>query len=129
MSGGNPRAAAAPLGADIRLRLCVGADAIILRSCSESSSLTSDRPRVARKSGLFPSPAMPAAGCAPRGTGRDCENIEAFHLPSYSLELNPDELLNASLQHSITTAAAVSTAKAVPRTAVGGLRNIQKQPT
>src|SRR3984885_2792639 len=40
---GNPSAAAAPFGPDIRPRLCVRADTIIFRSCSESSSLTSSR--------------------------------------------------------------------------------------
>src|ERR1700733_2175948 len=43
VEGGNPSAAAAPLGPDIRPRLCVRADIIIFRSCSESSSLTSSR--------------------------------------------------------------------------------------
>jgi len=31
------------------------------------------------------------------------ERIEAFYLPSYSPELNPDERLNADLKHAITT--------------------------
>jgi hypothetical protein len=65
-------------------------------------------------------------GCTPRGSGRDCEKIEAFYLPSYSPELNPDEVLNANLKHSVTTAAPARTAKALTRTAVGSL---QKQPT
>src|ERR1700761_640182 len=43
VEGGNPSVAAAPLGPDIRPRLCVRADTIIFRSCSESSSLTSSR--------------------------------------------------------------------------------------
>src|SRR5277367_4322415 len=43
VAGGNPSAAAAPLGPDIRPRLCVRADTIIFRSCSESPSLTSSR--------------------------------------------------------------------------------------
>jgi len=47
---------------------------------------------------------------------------------SYSPELNPDELLNADLKHSVTTAAPARTAKALTRTAVGSLRSIQKQP-
>lgn len=57
------------------------------------------------------------------------KQIEAFYLPSYSPELNPDELLNADLKHSITTAAPARTAKALTRTAIGSLRSIQKQPT
>lgn len=34
---------------------------------------------------------------------RNKERIEAFYLPSYSPELNPDERLNADLKHAITT--------------------------
>jgi transposase len=57
------------------------------------------------------------------------KKIEVFYLPSYSPELNPDELLNADLKHSVTTAAPARTAKALTRTAVSSLRSIQKQPT
>ena len=57
------------------------------------------------------------------------KKIEVFYLPSYSPELNPDELLNADLKHSVTTAAPARTAKALTRTAIGSLRSIQKQPT
>ena len=77
----------------------------------------------------FRSPAIPSAGCTPRGGGQGCEKIESFYLPSYSPELNPDEFLNANLKHSVTTAAPARTAKALTRTAVGSLRSIQKQPT
>ena len=58
----------------------------------------------------------------------NAEKIEVFYLPSYSPELNPDELLNADLKHRFTTAAPARTAKALTRTAVGSLRSIQKQP-
>jgi transposase len=58
----------------------------------------------------------------------NADKIEVFYLPSYSPELNPDELLNADLKHSVTTAAPARTAKALTRTAVGSLRSIQKQP-
>jgi transposase len=57
----------------------------------------------------------------------NADRIEVFYLPSYSPELNPDELLNADLKHSVTTAAPARTAKALTRTAVGSLRSIQKQ--
>jgi transposase len=57
------------------------------------------------------------------------KKIEVFSLPSYSPELNPDELLNAGLKQSVTTAAPARTAKALTRTAIGSLRSIQKQPT
>ena len=42
------------------------------------------------------------------------DGIEAFYLPSYSPELNPDERLNADLKHAITTS--------VPRRTRQGLR-------
>lgn len=58
----------------------------------------------------------------------NAEKIEVFYLPSYSPELNPDELLNADLKHHVTTAAPARTANALTRTAVGSLRSIQKQP-
>src|ERR1035437_9654958 len=54
--------------------------------------------------------------------------IEVFYLPSYSPELNPDELLNADLKQRVTTAAPARTKRALTRTAVGALRSIQKQP-
>jgi len=54
--------------------------------------------------------------------------IEVFYLPSYSPELNPDELLNADLKRRVATAAPASTAKALTRTAVSSLRSLQKQP-
>jgi transposase len=53
--------------------------------------------------------------------------IEVFYLPSYSPELNPDELLNADLKQRVTTAAPARTGKALARTAVRALRSIQKQ--
>lgn len=59
---------------------------------------------------------------------QNADRIEVFYLPSYSPELNPDELLNADLKHSVTTAAPARTAKALTRTAIGSLRSIQKQP-
>jgi transposase len=59
---------------------------------------------------------------------RNADKIEVFYLPSYSPELNPDELLNADLKRHVTTAAPARTAKALTRTAVGSLRSIQKQP-
>ena len=58
----------------------------------------------------------------------NAEKIEVFYLPSYSPELNPDELLNADLKQRVTTAAPARTGKALLRTAVRSLRSIQKQP-
>jgi transposase len=58
----------------------------------------------------------------------NADKVEVFYLPSYSPELNPDELLHAGLKHHVTAAAPARTAKALTRTAVGSLRSIQKQP-
>ena len=56
------------------------------------------------------------------------DKIEVFYLPSYSPELNPDELLNADLKQRVTKAAPARTKSALTRTAIGALRSIQKQP-
>jgi transposase len=45
----------------------------------------------------------------------NADKIEVFYLPSYSPELNPDELLNADLKQRVTTAPA-RTGKALKRT-------------
>jgi len=55
--------------------------------------------------------------------------IALFYLPSYSPELNPDELLNADLTQRVTKAAPARTKTVSMRTAVGALRSIQKQPS
>ncbi|MGC9224558.1 MAG: transposase [Terracidiphilus sp.] len=59
---------------------------------------------------------------------RNQEKIAVFYLPSYSPELNPDELLNADLKQRVTKAAPPRTKMALTRTAIGALRSIQKQP-
>ena len=56
------------------------------------------------------------------------DKIAAFYLPSYSPELNPDELLNADLKQRVTRTAPPRTKLALTRTAIGALRSIQKQP-
>ncbi len=56
------------------------------------------------------------------------EKILVFYLPSYSPELNPDEMLNADLKQHVTKAAPARNKIALTRTAVGALRSIQKQP-
>jgi transposase len=56
------------------------------------------------------------------------DKILVFYLPSYSPELNPDELLNADLKQHVTKAAPARNKIALTRTAVGALRSIQKQP-
>jgi hypothetical protein len=57
-----------------------------------------------------------------------CEKDRSLYLPSYSPELNPDELLNADLKHGVTSAAPARNKIALTRTAIGALRSIQKQP-
>jgi hypothetical protein len=49
-------------------------------------------------------------------------------LPSYSPELNPDEMLNADLKQHVTKAAPARNKIALTRTAIGALSSIQKQP-
>jgi transposase len=56
------------------------------------------------------------------------DKIEVFYLPSYSPELNPDELLNADLKQRVTKTAPARTKLALTHTAIGALRSIQKQP-
>jgi len=58
----------------------------------------------------------------------NADKIQVFYLPSYSPELNPDELLNADLKQQVTKAAPPRTKTALSRTAIGTLRSIQKQP-
>jgi transposase len=57
------------------------------------------------------------------------DQIEVFYLPSYSPELNPDELLNSDLKQRVTKAAPAQTKIALTRTAVSALRSIQPPPT
>lgn len=60
--------------------------------------------------------------------GENADKIAVFYLPSYSPELNPDELLNADLKQHVTKAAPARNKIALTRTAIGTLRSIQKQP-
>ena len=60
--------------------------------------------------------------------GENADKIQVFYLPSYSPELNPDELLNADLKQRVTKVAPARTKLALTRTAVSVLRSIQKQP-
>jgi len=55
------------------------------------------------------------------------DEIQIFYLPSYSPELNPDELLNVDLKQRVTKIASTRIKLALTRTAIGTLRNIQKQ--
>jgi transposase len=57
------------------------------------------------------------------------DKIEVFYLPSYSPELNPDELLNADLKQRVTAAVPSKTKVQLVKTTSKALRSIQKQPT
>ncbi|WP_323074183.1 IS630 family transposase [Mycetohabitans endofungorum] len=54
--------------------------------------------------------------------------IELFYLPSYSPELNPDEMLNADLKASITRQAVARTKGHLKKAAISHLRRLQKSP-
>jgi len=56
------------------------------------------------------------------------DKIMVFYLPSYSPELNPDELLNGDLKQQVTKSAPARNKIALTRTAIGALRSIQKLP-
>lgn len=54
------------------------------------------------------------------------EHIEVFYLPSYSPELNPDEMLNANLKSAVTTKAPNRRKGQLKQAAIGHLRHLQK---
>jgi transposase len=56
------------------------------------------------------------------------EKIAVFYLPSYSPELNPDELLNADLKQAVTKRVPSRTKLALTQTAASALRSIQRRP-
>ena len=56
------------------------------------------------------------------------EHMEVFYLPSYSPELNPDEMLNANLKAAVTTKAPNRRKGQLKAAAIGHLRHLQKSP-
>jgi transposase len=54
--------------------------------------------------------------------------IEVFYLPSYSPELNPDEMLNANLKAHVTRQAAARTKQRLRHVAIRHLRRLQRSP-
>ena len=54
--------------------------------------------------------------------------IEVFHLPSYSPELNPDEMANADIKQGVTTRAPARTKLHLVRATARHLRSVQRQP-
>jgi len=54
--------------------------------------------------------------------------IEVFYLPSYSPELNPDEMANADIKQAVTKQAPARTKLQLVKAASRHLRSVQKQP-
>lgn len=55
--------------------------------------------------------------------------IEVFHLPSYSPELNPDEGLNADLKQAITRKPPARNRQELKRSLIGHMRKLSKRPS
>jgi hypothetical protein len=55
------------------------------------------------------------------------EQIEVFYLPSYSPELNPDEMANADLKQAVTRQAPARTKLQLVKATGRHLRSVQKQ--
>ena len=53
---------------------------------------------------------------------------EVFYLPSYSPELNPDEMANADLKHAVTKLAPARTKLQLVKATSHHLRSVQRQP-
>lgn len=51
-----------------------------------------------------------------------------FYLPSYSPELNPDEMLNANLKAAVTSQAPNRRKGQLKQATIGHLRHLQKSP-
>jgi transposase len=54
--------------------------------------------------------------------------IEVFYLPSYSPELNPDEMANADIKQAVTKLAPARTKLQLVRATARHLRSVQRQP-
>jgi transposase len=56
------------------------------------------------------------------------DTIEVFYLPSYSPELNPDEMANADIKQAVTTLAPARTKLQLVKATARHLRSVQRQP-
>ncbi|KAF1018058.1 MAG: IS630 family transposase ISCARN25 [Burkholderia gladioli] len=56
------------------------------------------------------------------------DEIAVFYLPSYSPELNPDEMLNADLKANVTKQAPARTKGHLKKAIISHLRRLQKSP-
>ena len=54
--------------------------------------------------------------------------IEVFHLPSYSPELNPDEGVNADLKQAVPRKAPARSKQQLKRAAISHMRSLAKRP-
>ena len=59
--------------------------------------------------------------------GREAE-IEVFHLPSYSPELNPDEGINDDLKQAVTRKEPARSKAQLKRAAIGHMRKLTRLP-
>jgi transposase len=59
--------------------------------------------------------------------GREAE-IEVFHLPPYSPELNPDEGVNADLKQVVTRETPARSKQRLKRAVIGHMRGLSKSP-
>ncbi len=59
---------------------------------------------------------------------KHADAIEVFYLPSYSPELNPDEMANADIKQAVTKQAPARTKLQLVKAASRHLRSVQKQP-
>ena len=69
--------------------------------------------------------------CSPavkRWLAEHIEDIEVFYLPSYSPELNPDEMANADLKQAVTKLAPARTKLQLVKATARHLRSVQRQP-
>jgi len=60
--------------------------------------------------------------------GEHADAIEVFYLPSYSPELNPDEMANADIKQAVTTLAPARTQLQQVKATARHLRSVQRQP-
>lgn len=58
----------------------------------------------------------------------NADKIEVYYLPSYSPELNPDEMANADLKQAVTKLAPARTKLQLVKAASSHLRSVQRQP-
>lgn len=56
------------------------------------------------------------------------DEIEVFYLPSFSLELNPDEYLNCDLKAGIRISSPARNQKSLQRKVLGHMRILQRKP-